>query len=158
MQLGWRVSGLGGRLEWHDSLSPWSLVHKTNTETEAKDSLSSRHLVHRTNERDGVFYYSHPCSWLSAVTIPHNFSFVTVQTSALHFKGVLGFVSKPPYLCLGVLAKWQPHFCIKICDFQRSKNYSCVIMCCDTVLIAKWLQTSFRKIPPSCLCLKEERP
>jgi hypothetical protein len=227
MQLGWRVSGLGGKLERHDSLSPWNLFHRTNTDTgarrfsfvmescpqnknrhwsdkilfrhgifsteqtqtlEREDSLSSWNLFHRTNTdtgatrfsffmvscprnehinssrclhkiwRSGVCYYTHPCSWLSAVSTPCTFRSVTVHASALHFSGILGFVLKPPYLCLRVLKKWQPNFRIKVWEFQRSENYYCVIVCYDTVLIAKWLQTSCRERLPACFCLKEERP
>jgi len=157
------------KLERLDSLSSWNLVHRKNTETGAtrfsfvmescpqnEHSHSSR-CLHRIWQ-GRVFYYSRPCSCLSAVSTPSTFRFLTVQASALHFNGLLGFVLKPQYLCFGVLPKCQPNFCITIWDFQRSENDSCVIMCHDTVLIAKWLQTSFTKTQPSCICLKEERP
>jgi hypothetical protein len=58
MQLGWWVSGLGGKLERHDFLSPWSIVHRMNIKLERQNSLSSWSLVHRTNTETGRIRFS----------------------------------------------------------------------------------------------------
>ena len=108
------------KLERQDSLSEWNLVHKNSTETGAtrsffmescpqkehrhwSDKILFRHVVLSTERTEKQFRMSSQdlmrwCILLQSplqYQQPCTFRLVTIQRSALHFNGILGFVLKP---------------------------------------------------------------
>ena len=69
----------------------FSFVMESCPQNEHRNSSRCLHKIWR----GGVFYYSHTCTWLSAISTLSTFRFFTVQVSALHFYGLLGFILKP---------------------------------------------------------------